>query len=155
MGKKSKKQRSRPRLRAASQAPAAALPVATEAIAKVAAAGEAAEEHRASPRTSIEVELHISSDSHFFSGLSGDLSEGGLFVSTYRQLALGSLVDLEFSVPGSEHPVHARGEVRWHRDASPDAPPGVGIAFEELPDEDRAAIQRFCTMRPPLYYDVG
>lgn len=110
-------------------------------------------EHRATPRTSLVVELHLASDSHFFSGLSGDISEGGVFVSTYRDLATGTPVDVEFSLPGSERVVKAKGEVRWHRSASPDMPPGVGIAFEELADEDRALIHRFCTLRPPLYYD--
>lgn len=111
------------------------------------------EEHRASTRISIEVELHLASESHFFSGLSGDISEGGVFVSTYRALAQGSLVDLEFSLPGAAEPLHARGEVRWHRDATPHGPPGVGISFDELSEDDRKAIHRFCTMRPPLYYD--
>ena len=110
-------------------------------------------EHRATPRTSLVVELHLASDSHFFSGLSGDISEGGVFVSTYRDLATGTPVDLEFSLPGSDRVMKAKGEVRWHRSASPDVPPGVGIAFEELTDEDRALIHRFCTLRPPLYYD--
>jgi uncharacterized protein (TIGR02266 family) len=110
-------------------------------------------EHRATPRASLVVELHLASDSHFFSGLSGDISEGGVFVSTYRDLATGTPVDLEFSLPGSDRVVHAKGEVRWHRSASPEVPPGVGIAFDELGDEDRALIHRFCTMRPPLYYD--
>ena len=110
-------------------------------------------EHRAAPRTSLVVELHMASDSHFFSGLSGDISEGGVFVSTYRDLATGTPVDLEFELPGSNRVVKAKGEVRWHRSASPDVPPGVGIAFDELADEDRALIHRFCTLRPPLYYD--
>jgi uncharacterized protein (TIGR02266 family) len=112
-----------------------------------------AEEHRAAPRTSLVVELHLASDSHFFSGLSGDISEGGVFVSTYRDLATGTAVDLEFSLPGSDRVVKAKGEVRWHRSSSPEAPPGVGIAFEELEAADRALIHRFCTLRPPLYYD--
>jgi uncharacterized protein (TIGR02266 family) len=123
----------------------ASLPVAPLAVVD--------EELRASQRISIEVELHLASDSHFFSGLSGDISEGGVFVSTYRALAQGSLVDIEFSLPGSDRPLHARGEVRWHRDATADLPPGVGIAFDELSDDDRKLIQRFCTMRPALYYD--
>lgn len=111
------------------------------------------EEHRASSRASLAVELHLASESHFFSGLSGDISEGGIFVSTWRELAVGSPVDVELSLPGSERPLRAHGEVRWQRDASGDAPPGVGIAFDELAAEDRALIRRFCTLRPPLYYD--
>ena len=181
MAKKSKKQRARARKRAESSkvsaaprelesavvlkaapvtVPAPAIDVdAVAEVVEVAAAGalgasESGEEHRASKRISLQVELHLASDSHFFSGLSGDISEGGVFVSTYRALAQGSLVDLEFSLPGSDHPLHARGEVRWHRDATPQGPPpGVGISFDDLSDDDRSAIHRFCTMRPPLYYD--
>ncbi|MDB4938629.1 MAG: hypothetical protein JWP87_5601 [Labilithrix sp.] len=161
MAKKSKKQRERARKRAASSAPAPAMEskaTAEEHVSEVRlmtppAPVAVADEHRASKRISLAVELHLASESHFFSGLSGDISEGGVFVSTYRALAMGSLVDVEFSLPGSERTIHARGEVRWHRDASPGATPGVGIAFDELAEEDRSVIHRFCTMRPPLYYD--
>ena len=175
MAKKSKKQRARARKKAESAKVRVAPPVelesavvlkadavkadAVKADVKANAASLPAppiedEEHRASKRISLQVELHLASDSHFFSGLSGDISEGGVFVSTYRALAQGSLVDLEFSLPGYEQPLHARGEVRWHRDATPQGPPpGVGISFDQLSDDDRNAIHRFCTMRPPLYYD--
>jgi type IV pilus assembly protein PilZ len=115
-----------------------------------------AEEHRASQRVSVAVDIHLASDSQFFSGLSGDISEGGLFLSTYRALPVGSAVDLEFSLPGSDSPLRARGAVRWLREHAPDQPRGVGIAFEELADEDRERIHSFCALRPPLYYeDVG
>jgi uncharacterized protein (TIGR02266 family) len=116
----------------------------------------AQDEQRATARVSLSVEIHLTSDSHFFSGLSGDISEGGIFVSTYRPLALGDVVDLEFSIPGSPLPVRARGEVRWHRPHSSDQPRGVGIAFEALAEGDQKRIHDFCTVRPPLYYeDVG
>lgn len=138
---------------AAAHDPLAALELTTASVPKDMTPTVPEMEHRAAPRTSLVVELHMASDSHFFSGLSGDISEGGVFVSTYRDLATGTPVDLEFELPGSDRVVKAKGEVRWHRSGSPDAPPGVGIAFEELADEDRAVIHRFCTFRPPLYYD--
>ena len=112
-----------------------------------------AEEQRASPRVAVAVEIIFASDSQFFSGLSGDISEGGLFLSTYRALPIGSAVDLEFSLPGSDAPLHARGVVRWLREHSTGQPRGVGIAFDALGDEDRERIHRFCSMRPPLYYE--
>jgi len=122
----------------------------------LAAVQEEQEEKRESQRVSLSVDIHLSSDSHFFSGLSGDISEGGLFLSTYRALAVGSPVALEFSLPGSHDALRAKGEVRWLREHSTGQPQGVGIAFEELADDDRERIHRFCTMRPPLYYeDVG
>lgn len=112
-----------------------------------------AEEQRASQRVAVGVDIHLASDSHFFSGLSGDISEGGLFLSTYRSLPVGSAVEIEFSLPGSGTPLHARGEVRWLREHSTGQPQGVGIAFDHLEEDDRERIHRFCTMRPPLYYD--
>lgn len=112
-----------------------------------------AEEQRASERVAVAVEINLASDSQFFSGLAGDISEGGLFVSTYRALPIGSAVDLEFSLPGSDAPLHARGVVRWLREHSTGQPRGVGIAFDALSEEDRERIHRFCEMRPPLYYE--
>ena len=111
------------------------------------------EEHRETRRVSLAVELSLTSASRFFAGLSGNLSEGGVFVSTYHSLEQGSLVALDFALPGSPRIVHAEGEVKWHRDGSPDVAPGVGIAFRDLSDDDRAAIGRFCSRRIPLRYD--
>lgn len=111
------------------------------------------EEQRASRRVAVAVDVHLASDSHFFSGLSGDISEGGLFLSTYRPLPIGSSVEVELSLPGSNAPLHARGEVRWLREHSTGQPQGVGISFDDLADDDRERIHRFCTMRPALYYD--
>jgi len=180
MPKKSKKQRANARKTRASARPAenadteskspsglrlrtesAPAPVSSESEVEepvVAAAGDAvaAEEHRASHRVALAVDIHLASDSHFFSGLSGDISEGGLFLSTYRSLPVGSCVEIELSLPGAIEPVHARGEVRWVRDHSTGQPQGVGIAFDHLEDADRERVHRFCTMRPALYYeDVG
>lgn len=112
-----------------------------------------AEEQRASERVAVAVEINLASDSQFFSGLSGDISEGGLFLSTYRPLPIGGAVDLEFSLPGSDSPLHARGVVRWLREHSTDQPRGVGIAFDTLSDDDSERIHRFCAMRPPIYYE--
>ena len=112
-----------------------------------------AAENRTSPRVSLAVDIHLASHSHFFSGLSGDISEGGVFLSTYRSLPIGSAVDLEFSLPGSDRSLHVRGTVRWVREHSPFGPRGVGIAFEELSPDARNLIHEFCSVRPALYYD--
>jgi len=109
-------------------------------------------DHRAYPRISLAVAIDLGSDSHFFSGLSGDVSEGGVFVQTYRELPLGSEVEIDFDLPTGRIQTH--GTVRWHRSPSESAPPGVGIAFQELADEARSLIHEFCEARAPLYYDV-
>ncbi len=110
------------------------------------------EEHRAHPRATVTVAIGLESESHFFAGLSGDISEGGVFVQTYRDLPVGSDVEIRFDLPDGE--LMAHGRVRWQRAHSDSSPPGVGIAFEQLGDDDRRMIQRFCEHRAPLYYDV-
>ena len=110
------------------------------------------EEHRAHRRVVVAVAVGLGTDSHFFAGLSGDVSEGGVFVQTYRDIPVGSDVEVLFDLP--EGQLKAHGRVRWHRDNSDSSPPGVGIAFSALGAEDRRLIQSFCDRRPPLYYDV-
>jgi uncharacterized protein (TIGR02266 family) len=109
-------------------------------------------EHRAHARVAVAVNIGMETSSHFFSGLAGDLSEGGVFVQTYRDLPVGSEVEVSFALPLREFTAH--GCVRWHRAGSDSSPPGVGISFEALHAEDREAIQAFCRWRAPLYYDA-
>lgn len=102
---------------------------------------------------SLAVDIHLWSESHFFCGLSGDLSQGGVFIATYLPFPVGSAVDLEFSLPRTDATLQACGEVRWVRDHSLDASPGIGVAFEQLSEDDRQRIHEFCTTRPALDYD--
>jgi len=103
-------------------------------------------------RVFVEADIGLLSDSHFYTGLSQDLSSGGVFISTYQPKPKGTHVGVYFALPDG-HVVEANGTVRWTRDAGPDAPPGMGIAFDALRPEDLEAIQRFCQSREPLYHD--
>ena len=103
-------------------------------------------------RVVIEVDIGVLTESHFYAGLSQDLSRGGVFIATYQPLAPGTHVSLFFVLPDG-HTVHADGIARWTREASEDAPPGMGVAFQVLRPEDVEAIERFCAKRAPLYYD--
>lgn len=105
---------------------------------------------RSAERVHIEVEVSLESDSHFFTGFTGDLSTGGVFVATYRRLAVGDAVHIRFMLPTGE--VQGQGRVRWLRDARSELGPGVGVAFDGLDAGAKDAIERFCAARPPLYY---
>jgi uncharacterized protein (TIGR02266 family) len=109
-------------------------------------------ERRAAPRASLQLEISVGSESHFYSYLTDDLSAGGVFVVTYQPLSVGTDVQLEFNLPAAV--VRARGRVRWSRRATEHAPPGIGIAFTELGELERKEIDRFCKQRVPLLYDV-
>lgn len=109
-------------------------------------------ERRTDPRVPIESDVTLESDSQFFTGLTGNLSTGGVFVATYRQLSIGCRVMMTLTLPDGE--LRVKGTVRWARDASSGASPGVGVAFEELAPGDASRIARFCELRAPLLHDA-
>jgi uncharacterized protein (TIGR02266 family) len=106
----------------------------------------------ANKRVFVEVEIGLSSESHIYTGLSLDVSTGGVFVATYEAARPGTAVELHFVLPDG-HVVNAQGVVRWTRAATEDAPPGMGVAFSSISKESLAHIAGFCASRPPLYFD--
>jgi uncharacterized protein (TIGR02266 family) len=103
-------------------------------------------------RVFIEVEIGLSTESHIYTGLSLDVSTGGVFVATYEAARPGTSVALYFVLPDG-YVVNAEGVVRWTRAATEDAPPGMGVAFVNISQEALAHIGGFCASRPPLYFD--
>lgn len=113
---------------------------------------DGSERRSADKRVFIEVEIGLSTESNFYTGLSLDVSTGGVFVATYEPSRPGTQVTLYFVLPDG-HVVNAQGVVRWTREASGDAPPGMGVAFVDISRESLAHIGAFCASRPPLYFD--
>jgi uncharacterized protein (TIGR02266 family) len=113
------------------------------------------EERRKARRISIEAEIGFQSDTNFFMGFSEDISTGGLFIATYDTRPMGSLINVNFTLP-SGHLISTDGVVRWIREyneTTPDTPPGMGIQFENLSPQDKEAIEMFVNQRPALFYD--
>jgi uncharacterized protein (TIGR02266 family) len=109
-------------------------------------------DRRSFERVPLETEVSLESDSQFFAGLSGDVSEGGIFVATWRTLPIGAHVTVQFLLPTGET-VSATGVVRWTRASAGEVPPGLGIAFESVPEASLQQITSFCRFRPPLYHE--
>lgn len=103
-------------------------------------------ERRTASRYQLKVEVHHRSESVFFTGFMEDISEGGLFVTTYSPLAIGDRLELTFTVPGFINECTVSAEVRWIRPGTtgPNATlPGMGLSFLGLPEAMRRAIRRF------------
>ncbi len=66
-----------------------------------------------------------------------NLSSGGTFVATTRELPLGTCVQLVLSFPGLLEPISVEGVVRWLRSDTGAA--GAGIEFEPGPSRDQLA----------------
>jgi uncharacterized protein (TIGR02266 family) len=110
--------------------------------------------HRAHPRVPLSVEVTLESDHNFYTGITDNISEGGIFVATHHLPAMGSEVSFELVLDGASF--HVTGTVCWvrtHVMASADAPEGVGIRWSHLDDATLKAIKRFTRSRDTLFYD--
>ena len=93
-------------------------------------------------------------DTHFFAGLEGDVSCGGLFVATYHVVPAGTMVRLAFELPGGRR-IEARGQVKWVREQdSPTMRRGLAIAFVDAEASILQPIADFCSVRAPFFFDL-
>src|SRR5690606_26778762 len=70
-----------------------------------------------------------------------NLSSGGTFVATNRELPVGTQITLVLGFPGLLEPISVQGTVRWTRqraDGDTDEP-GAGIEFAPGPARDQLA----------------
>jgi uncharacterized protein (TIGR02266 family) len=70
---------------------------------------------------------------------SQDLSETGLFLETHHPLAVGTLIELRFSLPdGREEPITTRARV-----CNIDPMAGLGVEFVDLSPEVRERLRMY------------
>ncbi len=113
-------------------------------------------ERRLSPRVGLCVEVGLQSDTNFYTGLTEDISEGGLFVATYKLQEIGSELALTLTLPDG-YEFRATAVVRWvrdPRDLESDTQPGMGVQFHALDAEQTEAVRRFLTVRDPMFYEA-
>jgi len=102
----------------------------------------------------IETDVGFMTETNFFVGFAGDLSDGGLFVSTWQTLPVGSPVTVVFTLPDG-HQARAQGQVMWVREADetvPDAAPGLGVTLEGLTERDMKSVGSFMAKRAPIFH---
>src|SRR6476660_8376414 len=91
---------------------------------------------RASERFDLEVKVDLESDHNFYTGLTQNISAGGLFIATHHIRKIGERITLKFSFPGSDQPIAVETEVRWIRENSAlhkvDGSSGMGVRFINL-----------------------
>jgi len=110
---------------------------------------------RTVPRITLNVDIGLQSENNFYTGFSEDISEGGIFLTTYDFKPIGTKVNFSFSLPNG-YLIMAAGTVRWVREYNPMTPgtqPGMGIQFEELSPEDRAQIEEYIKTNAPMFFE--
>lgn len=112
-------------------------------------------ERRSAPRIELEVEVGLETEHNFYTGLTQDISSGGIFVATGVSYRVGDRMTIRFTLPGRSEPIVTEAEVRWLRDARyiSDFSEGVGLRFVNLPDEAQAAIASFLERRDSLFFE--
>jgi len=110
--------------------------------------------HRLTRRVPICLGVGFDSDAATFTGVTSDISEGGLFVATHTLPPVGSDIDLRFSLPAGPE-LHLHGVVRWLRDSegSDSAPPGIGVQFSTIAERDLTLIRAFIDQHEPPFLE--
>lgn len=112
-------------------------------------------DRRRAERLPLSAEVTVESETNFFTGLTENLSEGGLFVATYSPPPVEGVVKLKVKTDLGEE-IDVEGIVRWHRRDADGCVSGCGIQFRDLP---RAAARAFAAVmsrlrKEPLLYEV-
>lgn len=111
-------------------------------------------ERRDRARAELEVSVGVAGDNRFFTGTTGDLSSGGLFVATDEPLPVDTELVLSFVLPDG-YRVRAEARVAWVR--APryrphELPAGMGLRFADVSARDLAAIRHLLEERPAFHY---
>lgn len=160
----SREQSARENAEVASRARAQAEAAARETVAAPVAAPDSSAEavtqaarpqgRRVQSRVRMQAAVELHSDTNLFTGFSTNISEGGLFVATVQSAAIGTEIDLSFTLPSGEN-LSVHGVVRWVRevnDKTPEIFPGVGIQFINLDPAVAVSLQRFVQSREPMFF---
>jgi uncharacterized protein (TIGR02266 family) len=114
-------------------------------------------DRRLEPRYAVAVAVTFESEHNFYTGLTSDLSGGGLFVATHQIRPVGERIQLRLTLPTSKEPIDAVTEVRWVRTTElrgGGGEAGMGLRFLQLAPAAKTAIQAFLKKRDSLFFDV-
>jgi len=107
-------------------------------------------ERRASPRADIVVRVNYQSVDSLFSEFARNINDGGIFVETDSPQPVGTNVELEFKLPGSERPIEVVGNVVRSVSSDqvdPNGIAGMAIEFENLDADARRQINEIIQTR--------
>jgi len=101
---------------------------------------------RIGKRVSGKISISFQKADDFFRAYIANLGEGGLFIHTTKNLPVGSLLDLEFSLPDSNQAITTKGKVVWIRPqdmSTKKMPPGMGIQFIDMNSNDKELLKNY------------
>lgn len=98
-------------------------------------------ERRAHQRYAVHLLIEYAAKDSFRSDYMADISGGGLFIQTLTPLPVGTEIEFKIAVPSIPKLIEARGiVVRISEQKTNDEPPGMGIKFIGLKEDDARFI---------------
>jgi uncharacterized protein (TIGR02266 family) len=93
---------------------------------------------RTSPRATLGVAVSYRTGNTIATGLSLNISQGGIAVRTTSPLEVDATVRIRFRLPKGAHEISVEGSVRWS-----DRRVGMGLEFTRIDKVDQAAVDAY------------
>jgi len=115
---------------------------------------------RREPRYSSELPVICAKGAEVVSGVTADMSIGGLYLAADQTMVQDARVEISFTLPGTPRRIRAIARVAWlnHPDGrvKPRLPVGFGVEFVEINPEDLEVVKQFLeTMGPVQSRRIG
>ena len=114
------------------------------------------DDKRVTPRYQVKVEVGLQTENNFYTGLTQDLSGGGVFVATHQIRDVGEHIKVLLTLPGQKEAFEILTEVRWVRSTSFSRnveDPGMGLRFLQMSPQAKKAVTDFLSRRESLFFD--
>lgn len=113
------------------------------------------DDQRRSLRLGLHANVTAESETNFFTGFTENISEGGVFISTFSPPPIGEEIALRLTIRG-ESELIVQGCVRWHRCDEQGQPVGCGVQFIDLQPRQVAVLGAMLRQaaREPLLFEA-
>ncbi|MBW1897255.1 MAG: TIGR02266 family protein [Deltaproteobacteria bacterium] len=111
---------------------------------------------RSKTRVPVSLPVTYRDEDSFFKVVTGDLSGGGLFIRSDRLLEVGEKFLVNLRLPERTNSVIIKCEVVWVKEKALDSvngPPGMGVKFINMTEEDREALEKYLEDLPEAAVD--
>ena len=107
-------------------------------------------------RHTMKAKVTVRSQTNFFMGFSENISEGGVFVSTFSPPSIGERISVDIPLGDGDNSVAVEGIVRWHRTQVDGSATGCGVQFLEPSELAVRAIEDLirALRKEPLFVDL-